>query len=372
VKLVNETALLAAWTVGFRRDGRELFVVVAKGTYPLVGDGGEPALAEQQMPILKSDVLGPDPATTAPRLEADFAHGKRMCDVLVHGDAHAPDGSRVPSLLARLRIGAIDKSIRVIGPRVWVQGAGTGLATSHPVPFATQSILYDDAFGGTERHPTDEAQVATFLENPVGRGYRKYNLDVDGAAMPSTEEVGRPVTDPRGTYRPMSFGPLGRSWTPRAGFAGTYDARWLETRCPLWPDDFDDRYFQAAPADQQMPFPHGGETIELTHLVPASLSRDASARARLPRQRVGAIFVHRKGASTMALGNLDTVVIEPGANRFTCTWRMVQPMERDIFDIQEFVVGDPDGGLVGQARARAAGKQYVAGLDKLPPKTGGA
>jgi len=369
VNLVNETPLLAAWTVCFQRDGREALVVVAKGTYALVGDDGEPSMSDDPVPLLKADEFGPDPATTAPRFETDFAHTKRFCDVLLHGQAYAPQGAAVRSVAVRLRMGTVDKSMRVTGPRVWIQSALAGVGPSHPAPFVAQPISYDHAFGGTDRHPEDEARIATFVDNPVGRGFREFNLNVDGVAMPWTEEVDRPVTHPKTVYRPMSFGPLGRSWRPRARFTGTYDQAWLEHRCPLWPEDFDERYFQSAPEDQQMPFPQGGEVMELSNLVPPKFARDASTRARLPRTPVGVAFVPHKGPATMVRANLDTIVIDPDANRFSCTWRAVQAMERDVFDIREAIVGDPEGGLAGQARARAAGKQYVAGLDKLPAKS---
>ncbi|HEX4628604.1 MAG TPA: DUF2169 domain-containing protein, partial [Gemmatimonadales bacterium] len=128
MNLVNETPLLTAWTVCFQRDGREAVVVVAKGTYALVGGDGEPALSDRPVPVLKADEFGEDPATTAPRFEMDFAHAKRFCDVLLHGHAHAPGGVPVRSLDVRLRVGSVDKSMRVTGPRVWMQSAITGLA----------------------------------------------------------------------------------------------------------------------------------------------------------------------------------------------------------------------------------------------------
>jgi hypothetical protein len=62
------------------------------------------------------------------------------------------------------------------------------------------------------------------MRNPVGRGFHKQlkTSFVDGSPMPNTEEIGRPVTAPESmTYLPMSFGPLGRHWEPRAPLAGT-------------------------------------------------------------------------------------------------------------------------------------------------------
>ena len=53
----------------------------------------------------------------------------------------------------------------------------------------------------------------------------------------------------------MSFGPVGRGWHPRLGYAGTYDQNWLDNVFPFLPADFRDDYYQAAPADQQIASP---------------------------------------------------------------------------------------------------------------------
>ena len=63
---------------------------------------------------------------------------------------------------------------------------------------------------------------------------------------------------------PAGFGPIARHWEPRVRWAGTYDKRWQRTRKPLLPDDFDDRFHQCAPEDQQVDGGLiGGELVEL-------------------------------------------------------------------------------------------------------------
>ena len=37
---------------------------------------------------------------------------------------------------------------------------------------------------------------------------------------------------------------------------------------PFLPPDFDDRYFQMAPPDQQIDYPRGGEEVQLVNLTP--------------------------------------------------------------------------------------------------------
>jgi hypothetical protein len=365
--LVNETPFAAAWTMGTQVDGRETIVVAVKATYRLDGldaQAKSPLLAEEQLPLLMQDELGAEPATSAPVLENDFAPIKPHCDVLLVGSAHAPMGKRVPSLFTRLEVGPISKTIRVLGPRVWSKLVGSLSATS-PLPFESQPISYDVAFGGTDTHPEDPSKISTYLENPVGKGFRKYRFDLDGVIMPSTEETDREITSPSSTYRPMSYGPIGRNWKPRSSFAGTYDQTWLDGRAPLWPLDFDTRYFQAAPPDQMMPFPRGGEAVELVNLVPVALNQGARLSTKLPANRVAIAFFSWRDEAALLDANLDTIVFLPERNRFTCTWRVAKAMTRDIFDLQEIVVGERESSFIGRMRARAHGKTYFPGLGTM-------
>jgi hypothetical protein len=57
MRLTNVSGVPAAWTMGFRRDGRELLVVMAKATYVLPRDGEEPAPAPEQVPLVEADVF---------------------------------------------------------------------------------------------------------------------------------------------------------------------------------------------------------------------------------------------------------------------------------------------------------------------------
>ena len=62
----------------------------------------------------------------------------------------------------------------------------------------------------------------------------------------------------------MALGPLSRGWPQRARFAGTYDDEWLADVFPFLPKDFDERYYQAAPEDQQVPVPEGPMEVVLS------------------------------------------------------------------------------------------------------------
>ena len=115
-------------------------------------------------------------------------------------------------------------------------------------------ISYDNAFGGVDDTDPSPDQHTAFRPNHVGQGYhgRPNDASIDGKPLPNTEETGRPVTEPKASYRPMAFGAIARSWPPRLKYAGTYDQNWIDNVFPFLPADFDERYYQAAPEDQQV------------------------------------------------------------------------------------------------------------------------
>jgi hypothetical protein len=218
---------------------------------------------------------------------------------------------------------------------------------SEPEPFDVMPITYDNAFGGGQ-----------FLRNPVGRGYARSNDGIDGQPLPNTEEPGKRITDPAGEYVPMSFGSIGRNWAPRFRHAGTYDQEWLEERAPFWPTDFDYRYFQAAPPEQQIPPPRGGEEVVLENLTPGGY-----VSFRLPVRPMPVWFIQHQGKDVRVDGVIDTILIEPDLGRFTLTWRASLAMRKSCFDLEEVIAGDMP---VAWQRARKYGnKPYYHGLAEL-------
>lgn len=371
ITITNETQLVVGWNLAFRPDGREALVVVAKGSFVLVDPEartGEPRFCGEQAPLLMADEFGKDPAKSAPILENDFAPVKPECDVLFVGSAYSPYEQLVTSLDVGLRVGGVSKSFKVLGPRQWVSGATGRPLDSMPTRMKSQPISYDVAFGGVEEDPKNPERVETYLDNPVGRGFRRKNLDVIGQLMPATEELSQPIRDPLRSYRPMALGPLGRSWGPRMQYAGTYDDDWIENVAPMLPPDFNPLYFQAAPADQRMPYPAGGEPIRLVNLVPPTASPAAGTQNHLPKLPVMMVFVPRQGDAAFMDAALDTIVIEPDLNRFTCTWRASNTLVRDLFEMREVVICLRAPDTATRLRARLRGKEYLAGLSQLKRK----
>ena len=356
---VNKSGVKPGWTMGFDRDGRELLIVAVKATFVIPDrPNDEPKFADEQVPLVKADTFTGEPGYSAPIYESDYAHRKPNCDVLLNGRAYAPQGKKAERFPVSLRVGTMEKSFDVVGNRQWKRGILL-VDSTYPEPFTLMPISYDNAFGGVDRSQDDPLKHRWYPSNHAGVGYHEY-LDeefVDGKPLPNTEETGRKVTHPQGKYRPMSFGPTGRAWQPRPLFAGTYDQEWLDNQAPFWPDNFDYRYFQAAPADQQMPYPRGGEEVVLTGLTPQGLTR-----FRLPRWEEPVVMVPADGRPFEVDTVIDTVFIEPDLKRLTLTRRAALPMRRSCFDINQTVIGMT---LSQVRRRRGGGKKRYANLDEM-------
>src|SRR6266849_4722595 len=356
MNLINATKMQAGYTMGIQPDGRELLVVVVKGTFTIPTDEKqEPKLAEEQVPLVMTDVFTGEPGFSAPVYENDFAPRKPRCDVLLNGSAYAPGGKPAERVPVSLRVGSWSKSFDVVGNRVWQAGA-LYIAVSKPEPFTVMPISYNNAWGGVDKSQEDPSKHHYYPLNHAGVGYHEYTSGkyMDGKPLPNTEERGAKITNPKGSYKPMAFGPIARAWQPRPKLAGTYDPNWLDNVFPFLPSDFKEEYYQAAPADQQIPFPHGGEEVELTNLTP-----QGTTKFRLPSLKIPVEFFLRNGQTSQVGATLDTIVAEPDLGRFLVCWRATLPLRKDMFEVTRIIAGKMNRGWYA---ALITGKRYCASL----------
>lgn len=335
MELINATRMAVGYTLGMEASGRELLVVVVKGTFVLPKGSEEVRLHDEQVPMIMADVFSGDPGFSAPLAESDFAPRKMSCDVLLQGSAYAPGGLPVERVEVCLQVGPLSKRIAVIGDRVWEAGL-TGVRAAPPAAFIRQQVSYDVAFGGVDRASGDPSEHDAYRPNPAGRGFHRHlkSAWVDGRPLPNTEEPGHAVTWPAQRYRPMAFGPIGRGWAGRCEYAGTYDQHWVDEVSPFLPADFDERYFQAAPADQQLPPPRTPLDVTLSNLTP-----DGLRHFTLPHFDAPVNVFSRRGAREDLIATLDTIVFEPDLDRFTMSWRLARPLKRNLFEIGQVLVG---------------------------------
>jgi len=335
VELINDTAMQAGYTVGLSPDGRELLVAVVKGTFAIPNSNEEWAkLATDQIGLVETDVFTGEPGFSAPLYEIDFAPRKPRCDIVLNGTAFAPGGKPAQRVRVSLQVGSLVKSFDVVGNRVWMAGS-VYRAPTPPEPFTSMPISYNNAFGGVDKPDENPATHRWYLENHVGVGYHETvsAKNLDGKPLPNTEETRNGIRDPRGNYRPMAFGPIGRAWQPRVKYAGTYDNEWIDNVMPFLPADFDERYYQVAPPDQQLAYLKGGENVELINLM-----AKGHARFRLPRVGLALLFHSREGGVRETVPVIDTAIFEPDQRRVMLLWRSTHILRKNIFEIRRIAV----------------------------------
>jgi hypothetical protein len=327
--------MVAGYTMGTEPSARESLVIVIKGTFSILNEPGAMLrLHAEQVPLVMSDVFFGEPGLSAPKYEIDFPPLKPSCEVVLNCSAYAPGGRPAERVTVSAQIGNWSKSFDVVGDRTWYMAAG--MHATEPNPFISMPISYDRAFGGVDLRHEDSAQHAAYMSNPTGRGFHKHLRAewIQSSPIANTEESGDPVTRPDGTYRPMSFGVIGRHWEPRAKFAGTYDQNWIDNVFPFLPEDFDPRYYQSAPPDQQLGRLSSEQRVTLANLTPAGHTEFV-----LPHFEAPIHIFPVKGDREDYLAPLDTIVIEPDLERVTMTWRLLRPLRKSMFEIARVLVG---------------------------------
>lgn len=357
MQLRNTTKMNVHYTMGLRPDGRELIVVVVKGTFAFPTSGQRvPRLLPEQPQLVMADEFTGEPGYSATVVEADFVPNKPRAEVLLNGSAYAPDGKPTHEVVTSLRVGNLLKEIRVVGNRFWRQ-TSLGPRASEPEAFVRMPISYDNAFGGID--DTDDRGAISFSANPFGKGFfaQPRSRKIDGRALPNTEERNKPIIDPKGSYRPMSYGPISRLCEPRCRYAGTYDAAWKANQFPFLPTDFNELYYQSSPVDQQLDDLNASALIELSNLTP-----DGQCQIQLPGIHVPVEFQLRDGELVEQEARLDTLLIESDKRLFSMIWRASLPIKKNIFEVSSALVGRMPNAWY---RARQLGKTYFASLEDL-------
>ncbi len=340
------------FTMGMDAEGREFLSLVIKATFDFPAPGGVPKRAKVQRPLIMADEYLGAPGFSAPLWETDFAFRKAACDVVAQGAAYAPGGKPAERVRVGLRVGGWTKQFDVVGPRQW-RTLGPSIAATRPFPFTRLAFGYDTAFGGPDRSRTDEKSPPVYADNPYGLGFATVRAGsrVDGLDLPLTEAVDDPVTSPFGAHRPMALGPIPRVFPTRLRYAGTYDDNWKDNIFPFLPPDFDERYYQCAPPDQQIAPPASGTPVVIVGMTP-----QGREEFRLPETSLPVTIFRGRNVALQTTLRPDTLALDCEARQFTLTWRCDTRIHRIITEFSEAWVGVPSRGLI---RARDAGKSYL-------------
>jgi hypothetical protein len=293
---------------------------MVKGTFDLAPDGTTPASAEQ-VPVFIAPVYRGAEGESSLLYEQDLSAAKPHTDIYLNATAHAPHGYPTREMTVGLGTPAGTKTLLVKGDRRWERNRYGEIAATETTPFTTMPLIYERAYGGYDRQDPDPLNHRLDPRNPVGTGLFTHDLHRDGKLLPNIAPL-------ESALEPVGFGALCSYWQPRLSFQGTYDQRWMDTKKPLLPDDFDPRWLQCAPLDQQVrPHLRGGEPFALLGMTPSG-----TLRFSLPKHYFAfSTHVRRKVLEHRA--QLDTVVIEPDHPRVILTWRSVLSCHHLIDDI---------------------------------------
>lgn len=305
--LVNETPFAAERCFLRDTDGAETWIVMIRATFVIHPDGTTTRAGEQVPVCLAPEYTGAAGRSSL-RYESDIAGAKQGTDILLNGNAYAPDDQKVCSMDTTLRVGAIRKTLRVFGDRVWERRV-FGIGMSDPQSFVTMPLLYENAFGGSPSEDTWEPY------NPIGKGLSASRENAVSLRLPNVEDPQNLISSWSSRPRPAGFGPICRHWAPRCRLAGSYDEKWQKERAPLLPRDFDERFYQCAPEDQiSSSFLLGGEPVELHNMSPTGTLCFHLPKVRL---RLRTMIKRREVEHTP---NLHTVILEPSIQRIQLVW----------------------------------------------------
>ncbi|WP_171463142.1 DUF2169 family type VI secretion system accessory protein [Burkholderia thailandensis] len=338
---------------------------------------------DNAVPLAMADEYEGKTGASSVKWESDLAPFKPKCDVLVRATAHAPHGTPAASWPARVRVFdtgtmVIDKGLRVTGPRSFTKG-WRGWKLGEPEPTRAVPVRWEQAYGGTSRIVLAQSAKGASADlelneacftNPLGRGWvEKRFLDrathksvvaslcassipgplpkIAEIAAPQIEAWDIPITSldvaehsasgldakqmkevvARYATTPVGLGVVGRAWTPRLQFAGTYDETWHKTRWPYHPVDHDFHYWNGAPTDQQIEWPAPGLAFELANLALPEHTRAGFLRARLPGHRALVALRFKSGEIVPLEMKLDTLLIDTEEMRVSAIWRAVFPLQ---------------------------------------------
>ncbi|MBW2636336.1 MAG: DUF2169 domain-containing protein [Deltaproteobacteria bacterium] len=297
-----------------------MVTVVVKGTYE-IKHNQSPSLSTTPWPIVFEDQYLDEPGTTSIIYESDITPFKPATDVVLVGAAHGPKGRPISVLDVALQVGDIYKHFRVFGDRRWKYGRFALRPTmTRPKPFSRMPIIYERAFGGADPAGAKDKKEFWEKRNPIGTGFfiRHSREAIHDRPLPNIEDPKRLIRSWKDKPSPQGFGFIARHWMPRVQYAGTYDEAWREKRCPMLPEDFDERYFQSAHPDLVATcFLSGNEPVRLVNLSVAGIYEFALPGDGVAVSTKFGIRNNRKRA------NLDTVALFPDESKMVLLWRSV-------------------------------------------------
>ncbi len=296
ILVTSQGPLSAAATVFCDNHGKYVGTIVAKISYA-IGSGIVPPL-DEPLPIQEEDGHWDDDPARSVHVPSDLVPFKKAPEVVVVGSAYAPNDRPVASVIARVIVGSVDKSVELHVPRYLRDGSIEEGQRARRFP-----LRYEYAAGG----PDSDNPIGIDVSRPDARGRR---------AVPQVLPVACDVA-PHTTHLPtIGLGPLPTTYRLRSEELRPVDRAWIAhpDREPL-PKGFSSNYFQSAPAEQWLTRPlAANERVVLENLH----QRMARVVMTLPGIEPVAVF---PGHSEVLRLHGDLLVIDSDRALCTLTFR---------------------------------------------------
>lgn len=338
MEIINGTPYVIGTSQITDKNAKIHLLMVAKATYAFpYNENDLLKLTQVQQPIFDADVFEGEPGEAGVHFESDWVYLKPRCDILIKGNAYTPKAQSMKTLQIGFKVNNCQKHLLVVGDRYWEKGL-LGLKLSEPEPFKDMPISYTRSYGGKCQSDDNSELNNCYADNPIGTGYaekqnKKHLIGkrLPNIVLPDQSDVKKCYPGP-----PAGFGPVARTMPKRLGYAGTFDQNWVDNVFPLWPEDFDERYFQAAPEDQQTDYLQGGEQIELWNLN----AEQPHIAFKLPTNlTLPAVAFVNENQPVLLTSVVDTLSIDADARTFTLTWRGRLPLKRSMREVSSLAIG---------------------------------
>jgi len=201
-----------------------VMTAICKATFVL--RQGELSLAETQEGVYEHDNHWNDDRERSLSTASDLAPVKLRSDVVLVGHTFAPEETVVRSLVARLVVGSIDKSVEAHVDRA----VGQDGAMVEGAPFSRMRLVYERAAGGPGTWNPAGVRVGT--RDAFGRGVLP-NITLPGRRPRRSSLRASDRSRRRGRCAPIALAITRRSSSRHAGSSGRYPPIWTRRTSTL-------------------------------------------------------------------------------------------------------------------------------------------
>lgn len=325
LQLKNNTPFATSFAMFPNEDAIDTLYIIVRATFNIASKW---TLTDNQQVPVEKDLYWDKPGNSSIKMASDFHIGKPATDIIMNGHACAPEGKQATQLDVSLKVGLVNKTVRVFGDRVWNDGK-----ISSPKPFTHMPVKYERAYGG--EYKIDDNIISANLYNPVGTGFagERKGHEMEGLSLPNIEDPASLISSIKDSPVPVGFGALSPAWQPRSNYAGTYDEEWEKTRAPYLPGDFDKRFLNMAhPALVYPGFLQGGEPVDIINMHP-----QGNVHFTIPVINLSSTVAINKRTESPKF-NLETVVIEPDTLELGMVWKAALKCDKEVLKIKQLTV----------------------------------